>query len=183
MYDEPQITNGSIAKVNSKNKEHENKFGLITWMEPFSGQVWIKFNKDSEAVIVHPEHLDHVGQDLMLEALNFMSAQQALTQKQPSKSFSSLSNTPRPTMQTQRAEENDSSASAASAITRRIMNQHVDLLAKYGPEKVLTAINDKAEDLHDLEEIGSSDVSCWVQDIIKDLDSGRLDPSQKGPSP
>ena len=76
--------------------------------------------------------------------------------------------------------ENDTSASAASAITRRIMSLHLDVLAKHGPEKVLAAINDRAQDLHDLEEIGSSDVSGWVKDVIKELDSSPESRS-KGP--
>lgn len=82
--------------------------------------------------------------------------------------------------------ENTSEA-AAGAITRRIMMQRVDLLAKFGPEKVMAAIDDKAADLHDLEEIGSSDVSIWVEQVAKSLEDGDYDHDQhqkpSSPSP
>ena len=57
----------------------------------------------------------------------------------------------------------------ASAITRRIMMQRVDLLSKYGPEKVLSAIEDVADFVGDVEEIGSSDVSGWVKQVERTL--------------
>lgn len=57
----------------------------------------------------------------------------------------------------------------ASAITRRIMMQRVDLLSKYGPEKVLNAIEDVADFVGDVEEIGSSDVSGWVKQVERTL--------------
>jgi hypothetical protein len=51
------------------------------------------------------------------------------------------------------------------AITRRIMNQRVDLLAKYGPEMVGQAIDEVADYVGDVDEIGSSDVSGWVRHV------------------
>jgi hypothetical protein len=57
----------------------------------------------------------------------------------------------------------------AGAITRRIMMQRVDLLSKYGPEKVLSAIEDVADFVGDVEEIGSSDVSGWVKQVERTL--------------
>lgn len=52
-----------------------------------------------------------------------------------------------------------------NAITRRIMLQRTDLLSKYGPEKVGTAIDEVADFVGDVEEIGSSDVSSWVRHV------------------
>lgn len=72
------------------------------------------------------------------------------------------------------AQREDTSAAAASAITRRIMIKHTDLLAQYGPEKVMQAIDDVSQDLHDLEEIGSSDVSAWVESVTRNLESSEL---------
>jgi hypothetical protein len=53
----------------------------------------------------------------------------------------------------------------ASAIIRRILIQRSDLLAKYGPEKVSTAVDEVADFVGDVEEIGSSDVSGWVKNV------------------
>jgi hypothetical protein len=64
---------------------------------------------------------------------------------------------------------NDSQNSVASAITYRIINQHVHLLSAYGVQRVYDAIVNEATRVGDVEEIGSSDVSCWVNNIINEL--------------
>ena len=65
------------------------------------------------------------------------------------------------------AQLNESSAEAVkNAVSRRIVNQHVELIAKYGIEEVMNAIEDVASGVGDLVEIGSSDVSGWVSSII-----------------
>jgi hypothetical protein len=64
-----------------------------------------------------------------------------------------------------------------SAITRRIIRQHPELL-KHGPDKVLAAIADVADFVGDVEEIGSSDVSGWVKQVERHLngvDEGMFD--------
>lgn len=53
----------------------------------------------------------------------------------------------------------------AQAITRRILMQRTDLLAKYGPEKVGQAIDEVADFVGDVDEIGSSDVSGWIRHV------------------
>jgi hypothetical protein len=53
----------------------------------------------------------------------------------------------------------------ADALIRRIMLQRTDLLGKYGPVKVLQAIDEVADFVGDVEEIGSSDVSGWVKHV------------------
>ncbi len=53
----------------------------------------------------------------------------------------------------------------AQAITRRILMQRTDLLAKYGPGYVGQAIDDVADSVGDWDEIGSSDVSGWVSQV------------------
>ena len=58
---------------------------------------------------------------------------------------------------------------AASAITRRILMQRADLLSKYGPEKVTAAIDEVADFVGDVEEIGSSDVSGWIKQVEQSL--------------
>jgi hypothetical protein len=57
----------------------------------------------------------------------------------------------------------DQDSPVASAIARRIMSQRLDLLQKYGPQKVMDAIDEVADFVGDVEEIGSSDVSAWVK--------------------
>ena len=53
----------------------------------------------------------------------------------------------------------------ASAIIRRILLQRIDLLSKYGPEKVGQAVDEVADFVGDVDEIGSSDVSGWVKHV------------------
>lgn len=58
-----------------------------------------------------------------------------------------------------------------NAITRRILMQRTDLLAKYGPEVVGKAIDSIADFVGDVDEIGSSDVSGWVKQVERELGS------------
>jgi len=67
--------------------------------------------------------------------------------------------------------ESQEDSPVANAITRRIMNSRVDLLSKYGPVKIMQAIDDVAEWVGDVDEIGSSDVSAWVRQVEQSLDS------------
>ena len=53
----------------------------------------------------------------------------------------------------------------AQAIIRRILMQRTDLLAKHGPEKVGAAVDEVADFVGDVDEIGSSDVSGWVRHV------------------
>jgi hypothetical protein len=53
----------------------------------------------------------------------------------------------------------------AQAIIRRILMQRTDLLAKHGPEKVGQAVDEVADFVGDVDEIGSSDVSGWVRHV------------------
>jgi hypothetical protein len=64
----------------------------------------------------------------------------------------------------------ESDSPVAGAITRRIMMQRSDLLQKYGPQKVMAAIDDVSDFVGDTEEIGSSDVSGWVRQVEQTLD-------------
>lgn len=61
--------------------------------------------------------------------------------------------------------------SVKSAIMRRIIMQHVDLISEYGLDRVEEEIDNVALGYADtmLEEIGSSDVSCWVIEIKERL--------------
>ena len=55
------------------------------------------------------------------------------------------------------------------AIARRLLNQRSDLLQKYGPEKVAAAIDDVADFVGSVDEIGSSDISVWVKQVEQSL--------------
>ena len=57
----------------------------------------------------------------------------------------------------------------AGAITRRILQQRLDLLKQYGPELVGAAVDNVADYVGDVEEIGSSDVSAWVAQVERML--------------
>ena len=62
-----------------------------------------------------------------------------------------------------------SSKSVEQCLIHRMRTQHLDLLVTYGPQRLLDAIRDRAASLDNLEEIGSSDISCWMKDVIDDL--------------
>ena len=57
----------------------------------------------------------------------------------------------------------------ASAVTRRIMMQHPELLKQYGPNLVNAAVDNVADYVGDVDEIGSSDVSAWVAQVKRML--------------
>ena len=58
-----------------------------------------------------------------------------------------------------------SSEAAERAILNRIMVAHTDLLKQFGPQKVMQAAEEVAYNVGDLPEIGTSDVSGWVQQV------------------
>jgi hypothetical protein len=62
------------------------------------------------------------------------------------------------------AEDQDTSA-VESAIIRRIMVAHTDLLKQFGPEKVMQAAEEVAYNVGDVDEIGTSDVSAYVNQV------------------
>lgn len=69
----------------------------------------------------------------------------------------------------------------AQAIARRIMNQHPELLMKYGLQAVMRAIDDVTEGDTEWEEIGSSDVSAYVEyvkDYLRDHHGSREEMSE-----
>ena len=68
--------------------------------------------------------------------------------------------------------EDDDSSPVESAILRRVMNSHLDLLTQYGPAAVMAAARDVAEMIGDVDEIGSSDASAYVNLVVRSLNDG-----------
>jgi hypothetical protein len=66
-------------------------------------------------------------------------------------------------------DEDTSTSPVTNAITRRILQQRLDLLKQYGPELVGAAVDNVADYVGDVEEIGSSDVSAWVAQVERML--------------
>jgi hypothetical protein len=66
-------------------------------------------------------------------------------------------------------DENFGDSPVAGAITRRILMQRLDLLKQYGPESVGAAVDNVADYVGDVDEIGSSDVSAWVAQVERML--------------
>jgi len=63
----------------------------------------------------------------------------------------------------------------ARATLHRIMMSHPGMLAQHGPERVMQAVDDVADLVGDVDEIGTSDISGWVnmvQEILDSLDQG-----------
>jgi hypothetical protein len=67
-------------------------------------------------------------------------------------------------------DHHDSREAVVNSITRRIIVQHTDLLAKHGLDAVGDAIDSVADWVGDVDEIGSSDVSAWVNDVKRQLE-------------
>jgi hypothetical protein len=65
--------------------------------------------------------------------------------------------------------EGDSYDSVLIAISRRIANNHVDLLKKYGKQKVLDAIHRVTGQVTEEESLKDIDVSALVNWVVKDL--------------
>jgi len=65
----------------------------------------------------------------------------------------------------------DSYEAVLSAICQRVRVRHLDLIARFGIERVMSAIEDIAGQFRgvQLDEIGTSDVSCWVHDMERSL--------------
>jgi transposase-like protein len=64
----------------------------------------------------------------------------------------------------------DDLTSAGTATLGRITRTMPDLIKKYGEDAVLEGVYEATSQLGHLEEIGSSDVSFWVRQVIKDLE-------------
>ena len=65
-------------------------------------------------------------------------------------------------------EESDNEA-VGQAIARRIMVGRTDLLLKYGPRRVMQAVDEVADYVGQTDEIGSSDVSGWIRQVERVL--------------
>jgi hypothetical protein len=61
--------------------------------------------------------------------------------------------------------EDQDTSGVESAIIRRIMVAHKDLLMKFGPQKVMQAAEEVAYNVGDVDEIGTSDVSAYVNQV------------------
>ena len=62
-------------------------------------------------------------------------------------------------------ESSTSSEAVERAVLNRIMVAHTDLLRKFGPEKVMQAAEEVAYNVGDIDEIGTSDVSAYVNQV------------------
>ena len=65
--------------------------------------------------------------------------------------------------------EGAESSPVAGAIVNRIMRQRPDLLTQYGPKLINAAVDEVADYVGDVDEIGSSDVSGWVNQVERML--------------
>lgn len=68
-------------------------------------------------------------------------------------------------------EDNSEPNPVARAVLHRIMMQHTGILATHGPERVMDAVDELADrvNIGPDDEIGTSDVSGWVRDVIRML--------------
>ena len=81
-------------------------------------------------------------------------------------------------------EGEDQENAMRQAVTRRIVNQHPEWIVKYGVEFLMQVIDDVTEDADDFEEIGSSDVSAYVNmvhDQLRDRGGDRSEMDDRRP--
>ena len=69
------------------------------------------------------------------------------------------------------AEGSEDVSPVARAVLHRIMMAHPGVLAQHGPERVMSAVDELADrvNIGPDDEIGTSDVSGWVRDVIRML--------------
>lgn len=79
-------------------------------------------------------------------------------------------------------EDDDSVEGIENAIIRRIMLTHIDALSKHGPRAVMAAARDRAEEIGSVDEIGTSDVSIWTREVLRNLESGEYDHVNEDPT-
>ena len=80
-------------------------------------------------------------------------------------------------------EETEHEASPVErAILHRIMMQHPAMISRYGVEALMQAVQDVAEFVGDVDEIGSSDVSGWIKQVMRHLDREDIDETQVDPA-
>ena len=68
-----------------------------------------------------------------------------------------------------KVDEDSDNPAVEQAIARRIMVGHTDLLLKYGPRRVMRAVEQVADHVGSTDEIGTSDVSGWVRQVEQAL--------------
>ncbi len=67
-------------------------------------------------------------------------------------------------------EDSDSTEAVEMAIMRRMLVAHTDLIVKHGLDGVVAAIEEVAEDVGEVDEIGNSDVSAYVRQVQRILE-------------
>ena len=63
----------------------------------------------------------------------------------------------------------ESAEAVKQAIANRIMRRHMDMVSQVGPEALISAIEAVGDSVGDVEEIGTSDVSAWVNTVKQHL--------------
>ena len=67
-------------------------------------------------------------------------------------------------------EDSDSREAVEMAIMRRMLVAHTDLIMRHGLDVVVAAIEEVAEDVGEVDEIGTSDVSAYVRRVQRILE-------------
>ena len=145
-YDAQEAAEEALAKFGYGISEIEDGSEAIQLVP--TGEYMLDWN-DNDIIVFNPE-------DLAEEV------------KDPRTQTEDPANTPQPEVTPNTLEEDEHSP-VANAITRRIMMQRTDLLSAYGPELVTAAIDNVADYVGDIDEIGSSDVSGWINEVERML--------------
>lgn len=152
---------GDLAETNPEADARDTVLERLLEVNPQMYQAILDAIGDEDT----PEVDESMASDMADENANTLDASSTYGDAIPGSTQTMLSTT----NENYDDEENDSCDAVQAAIIRRITKQHLDLLSQYGPEAITNASRDVAEWVGNVEEIGSSDVSAWVKEVINNL--------------
>jgi hypothetical protein len=155
---------GSIGKVrNAIGKARKKNITAKNDVEAMFAQIGdeSQINQDQENLI------NQLSQ--RLDQADAVNQQQSEVIAKLSTSLKQTSMAPRQSAVQQQQPVSEESTTSSDAVERAILNRimvaHTDLLMKFGPEKVMQAVEEVAYNVGDVDEIGTSDVSAYVNEV------------------
>jgi len=152
---EPEL-DYDVVYVNINGKKHNFNY----WYSDEKPTNELEFRKDIPQYLKREEWYNKLDFPTKMEVLH--AVVQAELGNEPSEYKPTVGDEP---LDEQGVAEGHETNPVVNAITRRIMVQRPDLLKQYGPVAVGQAIDDVADFVGGVEEIGSSDVSGWVRHV------------------
>ena len=153
-----RMMNGARNRAHMEYDTNPGGFQNWFWFLPFGGEV-------NEGLMKEPtnrkEYLDQRDKLLRMMAVDSNPANKQIIKQAIADleaRYSNLKNTVK-------EESTTGSEAVERAILHRIMVANTDLLMKFGPDKVMQAAEEVAYNVGDVDEIGSSDISAYVNQV------------------